>query len=95
MPIMANRKNNKVRKKNERKFILCCGMDYYDSIHRYNDCGDCMMRIKDAYGIYRDTQVPIDSERTLYQKGQIKYGFFDIYGSTYNLQGRAESKTRS
>ena len=39
------------------------------------------MKIKDAYGIYRDLQVPIDMERTLYQKGQIKYGFFDIYRS--------------
>ena len=70
-------------------------MDYYDSSHWHNDCGDCMMRIKDAYGIYRDAEVPIDIERSLYQKGQIKYGFYDILGRTNNLQGRAESKTRS
>ena len=70
-------------------------MDYYDSSNWRNDCGDCMMRIKDAYGIYRGTEVPIDIERSLYQKGRIKYGFFDLYGGTYNLQGRAESETRS
>ena len=44
------------------------------------------MRIKDSYSIYRDVQVPIDIERTLYQKGQIKYGFFDIYGSNGYIQ---------
>ena len=50
------------------------------------------MKIKDAYGIYRDLQVPIDIERTLYQKGQIKYGFFDIYGSNSYIQ-RADKES--
>lgn len=78
---------------NERKFILCCGMAYYDNSYWRNDCGDCVMRIKDAYGIYRDTQVPIDIERSLYQKGQIKYGFYDVFGGTNNIQGSPKGET--
>ena len=69
-------------------------MDYYDSSYWCNDCGDCVMRIKDGYGIYRDTGVPIDIERSLYQKGQMKYGFYDILGHSNNIQGKAESETR-
>lgn len=54
------------------------------------------MRIKDAYGIYRDLQVPIDMERTLYQKGQIKYGFFNIYGGNSSVpRADKESITKS
>ena len=70
-------------------------MDYYDSSHWHNDCGDCMMRIKDLYGIYRDTEVPIDIERSLYQREKIKYGFYDIFGCTNNLQGSHKGETRA
>ena len=75
-------------------YFICMGgnnVGYFGNA--YN--GVRMMRIKDAYGIYRDLQVPIDSERSLYQKGKIKYGFYDIFGRPNNIQGRAESETRS